>query len=290
MVPLLRLRQINHSGEKGPMKYRAHFISTFWIILVFVWAIPAWAAIGFSVQPPESFVALGDTVELAVHVDGPDSVGWYWVEVHVDDTVLEFLDCSTDIMGECPSGSWCPECGPTEDPGVVSICCACFGTHTCVGIPADVAVIRYVVTGIGISTVVLEETHASDCDREMITVGSVSDGVVMTQGATVERGPSESSFPIVSCYPNPFVASITLHCSFPPRSKGTGAPMEIAEIQIFDIRGRQIRRLEVGHGSGEQRVVWDGLDQKGRPVPSGTYFCRMEVGGRIAVQKMLKLE
>lgn len=41
-------------------------------------------------------------------------------------------------------------------------------------------------------------------------------------------------------------------------------------IEIFDVSGRLVARLE---GSGE-RAVWDGRDQDGRTVGSGTYFCR----------------
>ncbi|MCK4548114.1 MAG: T9SS type A sorting domain-containing protein [Candidatus Eisenbacteria sp.] len=271
------------------MKHHPGLLGGILTVLLLMGAGTAAASLSVSVQPPVSYVALGDTVEIAIHMEGPDSIGWYWVQIRVNEQVLAFLDCSTDVMDGCPNGSWCPDCGPTGDPGVVSICCACFGTHTCVGIPADVAVIRYTVTGIGISSVVFEEAHASDCDRDMIGIDSVENGLVIVAGAGVDREPPGLPSPTLFCYPNPFMNSITLEYIIPSFQKGI-TPAETAELRIFDCRGRQIRNLPLDFEPGEHRAVWDGLDQRGRPVPSGVYFCRIGTDRSVSIQKIMKLE
>jgi serine protease len=47
-------------------------------------------------------------------------------------------------------------------------------------------------------------------------------------------------------------------------------------VQLFDVRGRLIRRLEEGQvPAGERLVRWDGKDDRGRMVGSGVYFFRV---------------
>lgn len=44
-------------------------------------------------------------------------------------------------------------------------------------------------------------------------------------------------------------------------------------VKVYDVQGRLVRELMDEHrNSGEQRVTWDGSDQRGRTVPSGVYF------------------
>ena len=51
-------------------------------------------------------------------------------------------------------------------------------------------------------------------------------------------------------------------------------------VVIFDVAGRQVRRLEVGDGLAGVR--WDGLDTAGRAVTSGLYLARAEGAGGTA--------
>jgi len=52
-------------------------------------------------------------------------------------------------------------------------------------------------------------------------------------------------------------------------------------LRVFDIRGRQIRTIvdtDLGAGDYANVYSWDGRDQSGRPVNSGTYFYRLTTG------------
>jgi len=52
------------------------------------------------------------------------------------------------------------------------------------------------------------------------------------------------------------------------------------DLALYDVAGRLVRTLLGGHHeAGEHRVVWDGRDDQGRAVSSGTYLCRVRAGG-----------
>ena len=67
-------------------------------------------------------------------------------------------------------------------------------------------------------------------------------------------------------YPNPFNPVVRI----PYDLDQAGA----VEIGIYDVQGRLVRRLLAGvQGAGRQEIMWDGCDQQGVPIPSGSYFC-----------------
>jgi flagellar hook assembly protein FlgD len=71
--------------------------------------------------------------------------------------------------------------------------------------------------------------------------------------------------------PNPFnpVTAISFVLSNPAH----------ANLVIYDAAGRAVRSLvDRNMTSGAHQVVWDGRDDAGRPVGSGTYFYRLKAG------------
>lgn len=72
--------------------------------------------------------------------------------------------------------------------------------------------------------------------------------------------------------PNPFNAltNIAFELVTPSRVR----------MRIHDVRGRTLRELFVGDlPAGRHGLDWDGRDGEGRPLPSGVYFYRLELGG-----------
>ena len=61
-------------------------------------------------------------------------------------------------------------------------------------------------------------------------------------------------------------------------------------LAVYDATGAVVRQLR--HGSiaaGEYRLSWDGRNDRGRTVPAGTYFCRLDAGDQRATAVLLKL-
>lgn len=68
--------------------------------------------------------------------------------------------------------------------------------------------------------------------------------------------------------PNPFNPSTTLAFDLPADGR--------ARVDVYDVQGRRVRRLYDGAApAGRTRVTWDGRDDRGRGLPSGTYLARL---------------
>jgi hypothetical protein len=80
--------------------------------------------------------------------------------------------------------------------------------------------------------------------------------------------------------PNPFNPSTEIHFELPTAG--------VVELSIFDVSGQLVRALVAGETveKGRQVRVWDGFDDRGAAVPSGTYFCRLMAGPRCETMKM----
>ena len=65
-------------------------------------------------------------------------------------------------------------------------------------------------------------------------------------------------------YPNPFNPKTTIDFSLPSA--------ETVSLRIYDERGRLVRTLVDGLApEGNNQVMWDGKDNRGRSVASGVY-------------------
>jgi hypothetical protein len=59
-------------------------------------------------------------------------------------------------------------------------------------------------------------------------------------------------------------------------------------LRVFDVRGRCVRTLLDGHAqAGEAVAIWRGRDDRGRQLPDGVYFTRLEHGGQTLTRKLL---
>ena|GEM_PF-287480 len=77
--------------------------------------------------------------------------------------------------------------------------------------------------------------------------------------------------------PNPAhpFTSISLGSPGPASAAVSGIPAN--ELCIYDARGRLVRTLLSGAGGAAHlEVTWDGRDDRGRPVSSGVYYCRVQ--------------
>ena len=86
-----------------------------------------------------------------------------------------------------------------------------------------------------------------------------------------------------SAYPNPFNPSVALSFSLKQ-------DVDALSFAIFDIQGHHIRTLTGGnHVSGRYKIDWNGRDEWGRNVSSGTYVVRLSSGSDIYTQQITLL-
>lgn len=95
------------------------------------------------------------------------------------------------------------------------------------------------------------------------------DNVAVRAWPLVTDTPPEAPVLALSASPNPFNPRVVLHWTQP----SAGA----ADLTIYDLRGRQVRRLLVGDQQTEiGRAVWDGRDDSGHNVSGGVYLARLQ--------------
>lgn len=85
-------------------------------------------------------------------------------------------------------------------------------------------------------------------------------------------------YKIHSNYPNPFSYMTTLE--FDSNISG------LVQISVYDILGQRVRLLlNENKGIGNHVIQWDGKNDKGQDLPSGTYFVQMKANGFDAMTK-----
>jgi hypothetical protein len=61
-----------------------------------------------------------------------------------------------------------------------------------------------------------------------------------------------------------------------------------AQLQVLDVRGGLVRTLLDGFGQpGEYQVSWDGRDDRGQRVVTGSYFCHLRTGQSGQTRRLL---
>jgi hypothetical protein len=124
----------------------------------------------------------------------------------------------------------------------------------------------------------------SDLHVKAIVPASATTGPILvetTRGAVVSGRPfvvepppgAEAGPRFAGARPNPGVAPVTWHFTL-----GSAGP---ARLALFDVGGRRVRLLvDAELPAGAHERAWDGRDDRGRRVPPGVYWARLEAAGR----------
>jgi len=108
--------------------------------------------------------------------------------------------------------------------------------------------------------------------------------VALVQAGTfVDLRLPHSQAPSIIAYPNPFNSEVTFEIV--SNSAGEGL------IEIFNISGELIYRkgFSIVYPCNSARIIWDGRNSLNEPVPSGVYFFRANLNGKLAGVKSLLL-
>jgi hypothetical protein len=91
-----------------------------------------------------------------------------------------------------------------------------------------------------------------------------------------------TAYEIDQNYPNPFNPTTTIRYDLPEESN--------VKLTVFDIRGQQVLTLQDNvKPPGNYEVKWNGMDQSGKQVSTGVYFCRLQAGTFSQTIKMVYL-
>lgn len=83
----------------------------------------------------------------------------------------------------------------------------------------------------------------------------------------------------LSVGPNPFSAVATIEYTLSAAAQ--------VDAEVFSVTGARVRRLHSGSfGAGTRRIMWDGKNDAGRALPSGTYFVKVSASGSSATQRV----
>ena len=99
-------------------------------------------------------------------------------------------------------------------------------------------------------------------------------------GDVTAAGDAPRSFVLRGAVPNPFNPQTTIHFSLPAAGH--------ADLRLYDVQGRLVRTLvDATRPAGPNQARWDGRDQAGRAVASGTYFARLQAAGQQSVKSLV---
>jgi predicted outer membrane repeat protein len=88
------------------------------------------------------------------------------------------------------------------------------------------------------------------------------------------------AYAVTRVVPNPFNPSTTIYYAAPRDGQ--------ASLDVYDLRGRRVRRLVQGSvAAGQHQVVWDGRDERGLGVATGVYLVRLRAGEQVATLKVM---
>jgi hypothetical protein len=99
-------------------------------------------------------------------------------------------------------------------------------------------------------------------------------------GDITAAGDAPRAFQLVGAVPNPFNPQTTIKYVLPEAGS--------VRLRLYDVQGRLVRTLVDGsRAAGANEVRWDGRDNTGRSMASGTYFARLEQGSQHSVKSLV---
>jgi hypothetical protein len=89
-----------------------------------------------------------------------------------------------------------------------------------------------------------------------------------------------TAFELLQNYPNPFNPTTTIEFRVPEASGDV-------RLTIYNLLGQSVRTLLAGpQAAGTHRVVWDGRNDAGAAVGSGTYICQLRSKNAVMSKKL----
>lgn len=140
-----------------------------------------------------------------------------------------------------------------------------------------------------VSTLAVNGSFSATVDWAMVAV-EIKPQAVKAEALTISKekagwapsSPPPLVFQLYQNHPNPFNPSTRIRYSLPTDSQ--------VRLMIYDLEGRTIAVLVEGfQRAGIYTQIWGASDLKGRQLPNGVYFYRLQAGAHVATRKMMLL-
>ncbi len=139
------------------------------------------------------------------------------------------------------------------------------------GLKVDTGAYRLVYLGFGF------ETITTQANRDLLTQRVLN---WLGDAAAVPGAPEAGARLEISAWPNPAPGAVDLRFRLPISGR--------AAVAVFAPDGSLVRMLSNGvRSAGPHTLRWDGRDIRGREVPAGVYFYRLEAGEAASAGKIV---
>lgn len=117
---------------------------------------------------------------------------------------------------------------------------------------------------------------------QAVSVFGTASKIVAADFPTTVQERGINAFAVYPPYPNPFNPSTTFRYEIPEKGH--------VSLVIFDILGRKVAMLQDGvMSAGIHDAIWNGKDERGFTVSSGTYLYQVRAAGRVLGGKVMFL-
>jgi hypothetical protein len=252
------------------------------LLLVVLFAGSAGAAPNVFFSPGHVMLEPGENDTVSFRVDDcGDLLSGYQLYLSFDPTIVELVSATE---GSLYAYSGYPTWFIVEEegPGQWHFFDTVMGSGTYVSPPGELLRLEFAALDSGTAELHIDSILLADEFRENLPVGSYEHGYIFVVPLTgVEEGGGIAR--LGPAYPNPFVSGTAVPFFAPLDGSD-------AKAEIYDVRGRLVRRIPVPSGALQGELLWDGRDERGEDVSSSVYFLRLIARTSTAHCRLVKAE
>ena len=232
-------------------------------------------------DPGQVMVSPGQEFDMSFRVaESPDSIASFQLYLSFDPQVIELTDAvEGSLYAESGFMTWF--ISEEREPGFWHFFDTVFGAGTHVLPPGELLHLTFTALEEGETEARIDTIRMTDIRRDPLPVDGFENGHISVIPTGVEEGGGIAR--LGAAYPNPFV-SATAVPFFAPMGGSD------ARADIYDVRGRLVRRIPVPSGALQGELLWDGRDERGEEVSSSVYFLRLTARTSMAHCRLVKAE
>ncbi len=225
----------------------------------------------------KSQIQYGKTIAVPVTIDmsdSPENLGSFTATLNWHPAVLQFRGCT--------GGSTVGFDSPLVNDNEINSGKLTFAAANAYGAHGEINILNVSFKVIGNAS---DEKPLSLKFSAMAAAKTFTDLLPHVQAAlnTDLETQLPESYGLGQNYPNPFNPSTEINYQLPETGR--------VQISIYNMLGQQVRVLiNKEQDAGNHVIRWNGKDNSGQVVPSGTYVLRMKAGEFLAERKMMLLK